>query len=76
MSTANEMDNNEALLGALQQVRLISAIAKVDATVEIAKKTLENEPAGKFVKMVCAVFVAYSFSFNTGCNFVSSRDFH
>ena len=49
MSTANEMDNNEALLGALQQVRLISAIAKVDATVEIAKKTLENEPAGKLV---------------------------
>ena len=47
MSTAKEMDNNEAVLGALQQVRYVSALAKVDATVEIAKETLQNEPAGE-----------------------------
>jgi hypothetical protein len=47
MSTANDMDNNEALLGALQQVRLIGSIAKVDATVNIAKEILKEEPAGR-----------------------------
>ena len=47
MSSAMETDNHEALLGALQQVRFISATAKVDATVEIVKRTLETEPAGK-----------------------------
>lgn len=60
MTTAKEMDNNEAVLGALQQVRYVSALAKVDATVDIAKETLQNEPAGKS-GIIGSNFESYAF---------------
>jgi SNF2 family DNA or RNA helicase len=37
--------NDEAILGAVQRLRVICAFAKVEATVELARTILNNEPA-------------------------------
>ncbi|CAB9497308.1 annealing helicase and endonuclease ZRANB3 [Seminavis robusta] len=42
---AGESDKSDALLGQLQQLRCQGAIARVDASVDIAKNVLEKEPA-------------------------------
>lgn len=41
----NASGNSEAVLGAVQNLRLVSSIAKIDASVQIAKSILEKEPA-------------------------------
>lgn len=42
----NAMPNgNDAVLGAVQKVRMVGSLAKIDATVEVAKSILEKEPA-------------------------------
>jgi len=38
-------NGNDAVLGAVQKVRMVSSLAKIDATVELAKSILEKEPA-------------------------------
>jgi len=45
MSSKEDTDNSKALLAAAERLRLVSALAKVDAGVSIAKKILEKEPA-------------------------------
>jgi superfamily II DNA or RNA helicase len=40
-----ESKSSEAILGAVQRVRLVASTAKIDATVEYAKRILETEPA-------------------------------
>lgn len=45
MSTKMDSDNSKALLGAAERLRLVSAMAKVDAGVNIAKGILDKEPA-------------------------------
>ena len=45
MSSKIDNDNSKALLGACERLRLVSAMAKVDAGVNIAKGILEKEPA-------------------------------
>jgi superfamily II DNA or RNA helicase len=37
--------DKDALLGAVQKVRMVGSLAKVEATVELAKSILENEPS-------------------------------
>lgn len=37
--------NQEAILGAVQSLRMVDSLAKVDATVEVAKQVLDKEPA-------------------------------
>lgn len=40
------MENgNDAVLGAVQKVRMVGSLAKIDATVELAKSILSEEPA-------------------------------
>jgi SNF2 family DNA or RNA helicase len=41
----HENSQQEAILGAVQNLRLVDSFAKVDATVEIAKEVLSKEPA-------------------------------
>jgi hypothetical protein len=43
---SKSMENgNDAILGAVQKLRMVSALAKVDATVALAKHMLSTEPA-------------------------------
>lgn len=44
-SSGNNDNKNEAILGAVQRVRMVGSFAKVDATVQLAKQILEKEPA-------------------------------
>jgi SNF2 family DNA or RNA helicase len=41
----NKSGDKEAVLGAVQRLRLVGSLAKVDATVELAKSILEKEPS-------------------------------
>jgi len=38
-------DNYDAVLGAVQNLRMVDSLAKVDATVQVAKQVLQEEPA-------------------------------
>lgn len=76
MSSTAETDKHEALLGALQQVRLIGSIAKVDATVDIAKKTLETEPAGTSKISHCAILINCVFALRIRILYIPAAYFY
>lgn len=42
-STSDNANKNDAILGAVQKVRMVGSLAKVDATVQLAKQILERE---------------------------------
>lgn len=47
--------SNDTVLGAIQRLRLIGALAKIDAAVQIARDVLQNEPAVVVFTSFCAV---------------------
>ena len=45
-SSRQQVENgNEAVLGAVQKLRIVGSLAKIDGTVQLAKKVLNDEPA-------------------------------
>jgi len=44
-SSSDNSNNQEAILGAVQNLRMVDSLAKVDATVQTCQKVLEKEPA-------------------------------